>query len=43
VMKIILVLLSNNLSMSSMLSKADCCPTSGLAPAPNPSVRFTPY
>jgi hypothetical protein len=25
-----------------MLSIADCCPTSGLAPAPSPSVKFTP-
>jgi len=25
-----------------MLSKADCCPTSGFAPAPNPSVKVKP-
>jgi hypothetical protein len=25
-----------------MLSIADCCPTSGFAPAPSPSVKFTP-
>src|SRR5690606_39887416 len=28
--------------MSSMLSRAACSPTSGLAPAPRPSVRDTP-
>ena len=42
VMKIILVVESNIDLISSILSMAACSPTSGLAPAPKPSVNDTP-
>src|SRR5690606_9146638 len=42
VIKAILVGCSNMTLISSMLSRAACSPTLGLAPAPRPSVRDTP-
>ena len=42
VIKTILVLVSNIFLKSSKLSTAACSPTSGLAPAPKPSVRLIP-
>ncbi len=42
VINTILVVVSNMALMSVILSKADCSPTSGLAPAPSPSVRESP-
>ena len=42
VINTILVVVDNMRFISSMLSRAACSPTSGLAPAPRPSVRETP-